>query len=232
MAIRNGNFPFRVPYPANTGQLGQSFIAKIIVSADTTLVTGTDDEFVFNLLLNDSADADTDIDIPCFILPSGTMVEDIGIENFQVWTESATLILGDTVDSDGWLDSVSFVATDTDPIGVIQWMSEVAPLAWDQSTAFQDDTTALAGPAYFSRGGVAAGKSGSRRAVVYSDSAFSTTAVVGLDSDDEPRPHEYAINLHQKEAVAATGGMAIYLKYNFAPLQMREPSSNLGDTGD
>ena len=228
MAIARGNFPFRVPYPANTGLLGQSFIAKVIISADTTLVSGTDDEFVFNLLLNDSADADTDLDIPCFLLPSGTMIEDIGIENFQVWTESATLILGDSVDSDGWVDSVHFVATDTDGLGVIKWMKEASLGGWDLSTAFLDDTTAGAGPAYFRIGSIATGG----KQIVYSDSAYSTVAVVGLDSGDEPRPHEYAIHIHQKEAVAVTGGMSIYLKYNFAPLQIREPSSNLGDTGD
>ena len=124
MAIRQGNFPFRVPYPANTGGLGQSFTAKVIGSADTTLVTDTNDEFRYNLLLNDSADADTDINIPCFILPVGTIVEDIGIENFQVWTESVGIILGDTANSDGWVDTIAFISTTTDALGQIRWMTD------------------------------------------------------------------------------------------------------------
>jgi len=230
MAIKQGNFPYRTPARLRNSPMayGTSLFGKIVISADTTLVVDTNDGDFYNLLLNDSADADTDLDIPVFLFPSGTMIEDIGIENFQVWTEAATLILGDTADSDGWVDSVSFVATDTDAIGVIKWMKDASLGGWDLSTAFMDDTTAGAGPAYFRIGSIATGG----KQVVYSDSAYSTTAVVGLDSDDEPRPLEYAIHVHQKEAVAITGGLAVYVKYNFAPLQIREPSSNLGDTGD
>src|SRR3990167_6254289 len=103
MAIRQGNFPYRVPYPTRSclSHYGGSLFAKIVVSADTTLVVDTNDEFVYNLLVNDSADADTDLNIPAFLLPSGTMVEDVGIHNFMVHTEAAAYILGDTVDSDG-----------------------------------------------------------------------------------------------------------------------------------
>src|SRR3990167_456563 len=221
MAIKQGNLPFRVPYPANTGMIGQSFIAKVIISADTTLVVDTDDEFFYNLLLNDSADADTDLDIPCFLLPSGTMIEDIGFHRFQANTAAAHLILGDTADSDGWIDTVIWAtASGTDAIGIIQWGSQFENEQVHQSSALVDDTTFS--PAYLEFG----------PRVVYSDSAYSTATVVGLDSDDEPRPHEYAIHVRQKEAVNVTGGVAIYLKYNFSPLQLREPSSNLGDTGD
>ena len=206
---------------------GGSLFAKIIVSADTTLVVDTNDEFVYNLLLNDSADADTALNIPCFILPSGTMVEDIGVENFMVHTELASYILGDTADSDGYVDTVYFVATNTDAIGRVRWVAGnyITRYFLSVSTADGADVALLSttiSPPYISNGG----------RIVYSDSAYSTVAVVGLDSDDEPRPNEYCIHLHQKGAVDITGGMAIYLKYNFSPLQIREPSSDLGDTGD
>ena len=225
MAIRRGNFPHRVPFPHApvNGAYGGSLFSKIIVAADTLLVTDTDDEFKYNLLLNDSADADTALDIPCFILPNGTMIEDIGVENFQVHTESATYILGDTVDSDGWVDSVFFVATDTAAIGVIRWAhgSISNRFFLSVSTADGSDvalTSTTITPAYIAQG----------PRVVYGSTAYSTVAVVGLDSDDEPHLNEYAIHIHQKEAVDVLGAMSIYLKYNFSPLQIREPSSELG----
>jgi hypothetical protein len=229
MAIRQGNFPYRVPYPTRSGlsQYGGSLFAKVVISADTTLVVDTNDEFVYNLLVNDSADADTDLLIPCFILPSGAMVEDVGVENFMVHTELANYQLGDSVDDDGWMDTVVFIATDTNAIGEIEWMhaSISARYFLSVSTADASDVALLSTtvlPAYLSDG----------PRIVYSNSDYSTVAIVGLDSDDEPRPHEYSMGLTQSGAVDVTGGMAIYLKYNLSGLQIREPSSNLGDTGD
>jgi len=227
MAIRQGNFPYRIPYPTRSGlsQYGGSLFGKIIVSADTTLVVDTDDEFKYNLLVNDSADADTDLDIPCFILPSGTIIEDIGIHRFQATTAAAHFILGDTADSDGWMDTVQFAtASGTDAIGIINWAAGGLSARMFATTGSDDPALAstLTIPA----------RVGFGPREWYSDSAYSTTLVVGLDSDDEPRPHEYAIHIHQKEAVAVTGGMSVYIKYNLAGLQIREPSSNLGDTGD
>ena len=225
MAIRMGNFPHRVPFPHApvNGAYGGSLFAKIIVSADTTLVVDSNDEFSYNLLLNDSADADTALDIPCFLLPSGAMVEDVGIENFMVHTESASYILGDTVDSDGWVSTTFFVATDTAAIGVIRWAHGSISNRFFLSVSTGDGsdvalTSTTITPAYIAQG----------PRVMYSATDYSTVAVVGLDSDDEPHLNEYCIHLHQKGAVDVTGGLAIYVKYNLSPLQIREPSSDLG----
>ena len=54
---------------------------KVIVTGDTTLAADSD---AFNVLWNDSADADTDLDIPLFLLQSGVVVEDIGRINFSL----------------------------------------------------------------------------------------------------------------------------------------------------
>ena len=151
-------------------------------------------------------------------------MEDIGGHNFQVWTESAAWTLGSTAAPAELLDSVSYVATDTQALGVIRWAVGGSLMRTIQTTG-SDDPAALSttlAPAFFNQG----------PAVVYGDSAYSTVAVVGLDSDDEPRPHEYMAALIQNGAVAITGGLSLYLKYNFADFQIREPSSNLGDTGD
>ena len=222
MAIRMGNFPHRVPFPHApvNGAYGGSLFAKVIISADTLLVTDSNDEFSYNLLLNDSADADTDLNIPCFLLPSGSMIEDFGIENFMVHTESAAYIFGDTVDSNGWADTVSFIATATDANGVINWSFDGVAFRSFMTTGSDDPallSTAIT-PAYFARG----------PRIVYSATDYSTVAVVGLDSDDEPHLNEYCIHLHQKGAVDVTGGLAVYVKYNLSPLQIREPSSDLG----
>jgi hypothetical protein len=135
--------------------------------------------------------------------------------------------LGDSVDVDGWVDTIVFVATDTNALGEIEWMHASISARYFLSVSTADaadvallSTTVL--PAYLSDG----------PRIVYGDSAFSTVAVVGLDSDDEPRPHEYSMGLTQTGAVDITGGFALYLKYNFSPLHIREPSSDLGDTGD
>jgi hypothetical protein len=222
MAIRMGNFPHRIPFPGapTFGAYGGSRFAKVIVAADTLLVTDSNDEFVYNLLVNDSADADTDLNIPCFIMPNGTMVEDIGIENIMVHTESAAYILGDTVSSAGWISTLAFIATDTNAIGAINWMAAGLSARMFATTASDD-------PALLSTLTVPANVGFGPR-VMYGSTEYSTVAVVGLDSDDEPELHEYAIHIHQKGAVDVLGLMAIYLKYNFSPLQIREPSTNLG----
>ena len=229
MAIIQGNFPYRVPnHVRNHGDLYGSVFGKIIVSADTTLVVDTNDFKFYNLLLNDSADADTALDIPCFILPSGTMIEDVGIENWAVHTESASYVLGDSVDSDGWVSTIAFVATDTDALGRIRWIGQnyITRYFLSVSTADGSDVALLSttiAPPYLRDGG----------RIVYSDSAYSVATVVGLDSDDFPRGNEYAINIHQKGAVDVLGGLSIYVKYNFAPLQIREVSTTVGlSTGD
>jgi hypothetical protein len=222
MAIRRGNFPHRSPFPSapTFGAYGGSRFAKIIVAADTLLVGDSDDEFVYNLLLNDSADADTDLNIPCFIFPNGTMIEDIGVENFMVHTESAAYILGDTLSSAGWVSTLAFVATNTDAIGAINWMAAGLSARMFATTGSDDPAllSTLTVPAYVGFGPRA----------VYGSTEYSTVAVVGLASDDEPELHEYAIHIHQKGAVDVLGALAIYVKYNFSPLQIREPSTNLG----
>lgn len=228
MAIIQGNFPYRIPdYVRNHGDLYGSLFAKIIVSADTTLVVDTNDFKFYNLLLNDSADADTALNIPCFILPSGTMIEDVGVENFAVHTELASYILGDTADSDRWVDTAFFVATDTAAAGVIRWAAGTVPFRMFLSVSTADGSDVALTSTTITPAGIAQGPR-----VVYSDSAYSTVAVVGLDSDDEPRPHEAAIHIHQKGAVDIVGGMSIYLKYNFSALQIRELSSETRSTGD
>ena len=220
MAVFHGA-PVRIPRREDFNiDPSVSRLVKVILTGDTTLSADSD---AFNVLWNDSADADTDLNIPLFLLQSGVMIEDIGFRNIMVHTESAAFVLGDTVDSDGWLDTVTFVATNTDAAAVINWGSRFAPLGWDLSTAAQDSTGTPGGPAYLAYG----------ERIAYGDSAYSTVAVVGLDSDAEPKFDEYAIHVHQKGAVDVTGLTEIYLKYNLAPMQAPlAPSSNLGTTGD
>lgn len=229
------NCPVHLPLPGDFDiPLGVSRIAKVIVTGDTTLVA---DSNAYNLLLNDSADADTALDIPLFIMPSGTMVEDIGWETSQVWTESASFILGDTGTSDGWLDTVSFVATDTGTLGEIRWGSVVQSDVKVESTAHLDDTSTR--PLFFqgsgSTGVTVVGAGASKGRVVYADSAYTEPTVVGLTAGAIgafPQNFEYAIHIHQKGAVGVTGMTALYIRYNFAPMTIIEPSSNIGTTGD
>ena len=221
------NAPVIVGRGSNTG--GPAFpsvsqIVKVVVSADTTLVADCD---AYSIIINDSADADTDLAIPIFICPSGTIIEDVGVENFQVWTESANLQIGDTADDDGWIDTVVLVATDTSGLGVIRWAWESVPFRMFLSVSTADGsdvalTSTTITPAYIAQGPRA----------VYADTAYSTVAI-GLGSDDEPRLGlDYQMAIVNAGAVAVTGGLAIYIKYNLAGLQIREPSSNLGTTGD
>ena len=94
------NAPVRIPMQDDFDlPIGVSRTVKVIISADTNLVA---DSNAYNVMLNDSADADTDLNIPLFLLRSGVMVEDVGVECFQVFTEAASFVLGDTSDSDGW----------------------------------------------------------------------------------------------------------------------------------
>lgn len=223
MAIIQGNFPYRPPAAVRRSPdaLYNSFFGKIIVSADTTLVVDTNDEKFYNLLLNDSADADTDLNIPCFIVPGGTMIEDIGIEVYAPFTDAASFILGDSLGSDRWVDTVAFgtalwAGSDTNAVGLVRWMSQWENQQVHQSSALVDDTTFS--PAAFEYG----------PRVVTASVAYSTATVVGLDSDDEPRPDEFGMHIHQKEAVAIVGSMSIYFKYNFSGLQIRELSSEVG----
>ena len=213
------NAPFIVGRTINTG-LGLpsvSQMVKLIYSADTTLVADCD---AYNILVNDSADADTDLPIPIFICPSGTIIEDVGVEVFQVFTESANLQIGDTADDDGWMDTVTLIATDTQAVGVIQWARDAQPRLHSIDSAQVDDTTY--DNLYFVEGPRA----------VYADSGYSTVAIV-LGSDDEPRLGlDYAMSIVNAGAVAITGGLSIYIKYNLAGLQIREPDSDLGTTGD
>ena len=220
MAVFHGA-PVRIPRREDFNiDPSVSRIVKVILTGDTTLSADSD---AFNVLWNDSADADTDLNIPLFLIQEGVMIEDVGFRNIQVHTESAAFILGDTASSAGWLDTVTFVATNTDGAETINWGSRYAPLGWDLSTAAQDSTGAPGGPAYLAYG--------SR--IALGDSAISTVAVVGLDSDAEPKFDEYKIHVHQKGAVDVTGLTEIYLKYNMAAMQApNAPSSNLGTTGD
>jgi len=218
MAVFHGA-PVRIPRREDFNiDPSVSRIVKVILTGDTTLVADSD---AFNVLWNDSADADTDLNIPLFLLKEGVMIENIGFQNAMVHTESAAFILGDTADSDGWLDTVTFVATATDVLGVVKWGSQAFSARTGTDTAGAGDYTW--NPAYFQTG----------PRIVYADSAYSTVAVVGLDSGSEPTHDEYVIHVHQKGAVDVTGLTEIYLKYNMAGMMApNAPSSNLGTTGD
>ena len=218
MAVFHGA-PVRIPRREDFNiDPSVSRIVKVILTGDTTLSADSD---AFNVLWNDSADADTDLNIPLFLLQEGVIVEDIGTHNVMVHTESAAFILGDTADSNGWVSTVAFVATDTDAIGRIRWMKSDFLARTATDTAFAGDYTWE--PAYWQNG----------PRIVYGDSAISTVAVVGLDSDAEPKFDEYKIHVHQKGAVHVTGLTEIYLKYNLAAMQApNAPSSILGTTGD
>jgi len=211
-------YPVIIPSPGESGvgYPSLSRIAKCVITADTTLSTDS-----YDILLNDSADADTDADIPCFVFPSGTIIEDIGFEIFMVFTESAAFKFGDTSDSDGWASTVTLVATDTDAAGRIRWMSQYTPntYAVGVGSTVAPETCPAFIPAYLEWGPRA----------MYGASDATGSTVTGLDSDTfDLLRSQHHINFYQDGAVAVTGAMSVFLKYNFANLYKMAPSTNLG----
>lgn len=210
-------YPVVVPSPAigmDQGQLNMSRIAKIVISGDTTLSSGEYD------ILLDAGDSDRDI--PFFVFPGGTMIEDIGFHNFMVWTESVGFRVGDSADSDGFASTVTLVATDTDAAGVIRWMSKYMLTGYLLDSTGNMDATGADVPAYVAWG----------PRIFFNDTADTgDSGVTNLDTDVfELGFDRHHINIYADGAVIATGGLEVYVKYNFSAFHKMAPSSNLGIT--
>lgn len=206
------NYPIVLPQPGSAGPgiPSVSMIAKCVVTADTTLSSDQ-----YNILLDAG---DSDRDIPLFVMPSGTMIEDIGFEITQVWTESVGIKLGDCDDSNGFADTVWLVSTVvTTAAGLIKWASMSGITAELESSAKIDSTAARM--AYL--------KEGPRCFFANSDDTGDST-VTGLDTDVFELGKRYAINMYVDGAVVATGTTHFYIKYNFSYFQLPAMASDYG----
>jgi len=202
----------------DAGALAVSRIAKCVLTADTTLTSDGYNIMVGVDQLGASA-VDSEASVPCFIFPSGMMVEDIGFETSLPWDASVGIRFGDCGDSDGWASTVTFIASATMAAGEIKWMSKYQLNTTLESTVLVVSTTLV--PAYLAWG--------PRVVFSASDDTGASTAIIGLDTDVlDIGMHRHRIHYYQDGAVAATGTTAVYLKYNFSHYLQPVPTSDLG----
>lgn len=194
-----------LPRPGHVPDPYQIYVDRCVITADSDATTD-----LYDILINDD-DADTDTDIMLFALPHGVYVIDIGVEVKVVMTDNAEIIVGDQLDSDGWIGSDAYEGSDA--LDVI-WGSLAAVGSWQISTALMDaaDTDYANQSAYGAMGG--------KIGIVDSSSTGS-----GLD--------QYVILFHQKEAVMEAGTVVFWIKYCLTSLNppfIRD--SDAGATGD
>ncbi len=198
-----------LPRPGHVPDPYQIYVDRCIVTADSDATTD-----LYDILINDD-EADTDTDIMLFAVPHGCYVMDIGVHVIVAMTDDAEMIVGDQLDSDGWLASDAYEGSDV-TVG-IKWATQRSVnFLVDNTADYGNIATVSTAAAAYSAYGLNGGKQG----IVDS----SSTGVL-LD--------QYVILFHQKEAVMEAGTVEFWIKYSLASLNppfFRD--SDLGATGD
>lgn len=218
--------PVVIKPPRDASLYNVSHLYKCVISGDANLCStgdSLDPGQGVNIFLDT---ADSNVDIPIFLFPSGTIVEDFGVEIFQVFTSDVNLAFGDSDATHGWGGSTTYIiATDTAAAGAILWASH----AEDSDIVGVGSTAIIGSTAAFSASKLAAGP-----VAVYFDASDSGSTewdsadYYDLDNTSSGCLAFAEVNLRTSGEVVESGGMNVYIRVNFANLARMAPSSDLG----
>ena len=203
-----------LPRPGYGQDPYQVYLDKCVVATPLGAVyTSDDDSHEWDILIN-AGDADTDTNIPIFFLPSGALVLDVGVQVLSAMTDNAEIIVGDYLDSDGWLASDAYEGSD-ETLDIKWATNKAVNFLVDSTTDYGAIATGSTTSATFSTYGLNGGKIG----------IYDTSSTSSLE--------EYVIFMHNKEAVDIIGVVAFWIKYSLASLNSPVArSSDLGGSGD